>query len=549
MTTVSARALNAFPGIPMLYGGCCNQGLSTANDPGGTARMLFYCQQNMNSLRAVYENSQISSSAAGDLAAPNPITVSASLEDNYSHVTPFTFGGRSSVCIQSNGLVYADPLQYFTNIGSLGNTFWVRTYVQIAVAPTSPTIAGSTTGGTLASGAHYYKITAVCGANGEQGESGPSSEVTVTNTGSTSSNTLTWTMDSRSVPAAWFKIYRSATTGTEVYLTTVQVQQNSAGAYSWVDTGAISIGSGSPPAAQQYPWNFRCLARAGQSNNYVANSGTGANALSSSGTLSDTLSYAYGPMALLGVPLGGVYGSVTAVMGDSIADGDFGTNPGWGWPNQALFAANLPWWHLPQSGEEFNSIIPGATWGFFHRGKLLNSASAVICQYGTNDVFVLGSSLATLQANAIALWTFLAQMGLSVVQSTMLPRTTGTYAAAGNQSLITPNETVRENFNTWLRDGAPILSGAAAAAGSSAAGTLRASQPGHPLVLSSTLFDVCTAVETNNAGTLTTNGGYWLANATIAGQSFAGTHPTQYLVTAIIGSITTGIAALANYTL
>ena len=52
---------------------------------------------------------------------------------------------------------------------------------------------------------------------------------------------------------------------------------------------------------------------------------------------------------------------------------------------------------------------------------------------------------------------------------------------------------MRADVNAWLRDGAPILAGAAAATGSSAAGTLRAGDAGHYLA---GIYDVAAEVET-----------------------------------------------------
>ena len=81
-------------------------------------------------------------------------------------------------------------------------------------APNLVTLTTSTSGGTLAAGPFFYKITATLAGN----ETTPSNELTVTTTGATSSNTLTWT----AVPnATGYNIYRSATTGTELKLASV----------------------------------------------------------------------------------------------------------------------------------------------------------------------------------------------------------------------------------------------------------------------------------------------------------------------------------------
>lgn len=99
--------------------------------------------------------------------------------------------------------------------------------VPVAVAPTT-----SATGGTLAAGTYFYKVT----ATGASGETIGSNEVSVTTTGSTSTTTLTWS----AVPgAAGYKIYRGTATGAESAYFSV-----AGNVLTFTDTGAAgSVGT------------------------------------------------------------------------------------------------------------------------------------------------------------------------------------------------------------------------------------------------------------------------------------------------------------------
>jgi hypothetical protein len=98
--------------------------------------------------------------------------------------------------------------------------------------PTLNAPSTSTTGGTLAAGTYYYKVSAIT----PSGETLPSNEVSQVTTGTTSSNTLTWTSVSG---ATGYKIYRGTTAGGEsVYYTVGNV-------LTYTDTNAAST-AGTP---------------------------------------------------------------------------------------------------------------------------------------------------------------------------------------------------------------------------------------------------------------------------------------------------------------
>ncbi len=101
-------------------------------------------------------------------------------------------------------------------------------------APVQAPATTSTTGGTLAAATYYYKVTALNGL----GETIGSNEQSVTTTGTTSSNTISWA----AVPGATsYRIYRGTTAGGEsTYYTAA------ASATSFLDTGAAGTGGSVP---------------------------------------------------------------------------------------------------------------------------------------------------------------------------------------------------------------------------------------------------------------------------------------------------------------
>ena len=99
----------------------------------------------------------------------------------------------------------------------------------------APTISGiTTTTGTLAAATYYYKVTAT-NVNGETTASAEVSHVLAAPGG----NVVSW---GTITGATGYKIYRSTTTGTEVFLTAVGEVT------TFTDDGSITIGSGAPPS-------------------------------------------------------------------------------------------------------------------------------------------------------------------------------------------------------------------------------------------------------------------------------------------------------------
>lgn len=122
----------------------------------------------------------------------------------------------------------------FTDTGATGTAGTPPSSNTTALSPpaaNTPTTA--TTGGTLAAAAYYYEVTAVNAI----GETLPSAEKTITTTGSTSANTITW---SAVTGATGYRIYRGTATGAENVYYTVGAVTN------FTDTGATST-AGTPP--------------------------------------------------------------------------------------------------------------------------------------------------------------------------------------------------------------------------------------------------------------------------------------------------------------
>lgn len=100
--------------------------------------------------------------------------------------------------------------------------------------PTGLAKSSFTTGGTLAAATYYYVVTAI----NSYGETTPSTELAVTNTGSTSRNVLTW---NAVTDATGYRIYRGTTSGVWRLLAT-----NLTATATYNDTG-IATGTQQPP--------------------------------------------------------------------------------------------------------------------------------------------------------------------------------------------------------------------------------------------------------------------------------------------------------------
>lgn len=155
--------------------------------------------------------------------------------------------------------------------------------------------------------------------------------------------------------------------------------------------------------------------------------------------------------------------------------------------------------------------------------------TSIFSNLGTNDIHLSNAPLATVQASLLAVWSDNAALGRKVYQSTILPYTNSTdgFVTTANQTIHnSAQNTVRINLNNWLRDGAPIISGAAVAVGTG--GALRTGDAGHPLYY---FFEIADLAETSR------DSGIWIAPPA---KTVDGLHPTP----SGFSSITPGINPL-----
>jgi hypothetical protein len=153
-------------------------------------------------------------------------------------------GASGSVIVKSNTNNSASAFQVQDSSGNAlltGDTTNMRLGVNMTYAamstPTGLSAGVATSGGSLAATTTYfYKVTAIDSNGGETVASTESSRAT---TGTNKTIPVTWTAVTG---ASGYKVYRSTTTGTEVYLTTVLTN-------SFTDAGTITAGSTTPPSS------------------------------------------------------------------------------------------------------------------------------------------------------------------------------------------------------------------------------------------------------------------------------------------------------------
>ena len=122
-----------------------------------------------------------------------------------------------------------------TDLALTGYVPLPRPALALAAPPVANTPTTATSGGTLAAGAKFYKVTAL----NATGETAGSNEVTITTTGTTSTVTVTW---SPVTSATGYRVYRGTTTGGQsVYFAPGNV-------LTFTDTGAAGT-AGTVPAA------------------------------------------------------------------------------------------------------------------------------------------------------------------------------------------------------------------------------------------------------------------------------------------------------------
>jgi hypothetical protein len=229
--------------------------------------------------------------------------------------------------------------------------------------------------------------------------------------------------------------------------------------------------------------------------------------LTASGTVTDSsFAYLFMPSIITGTHLDGDK-PVLGIIGNSISqgagDGGFaqpttGVNvaqPGLGsngYLSRACRAAGIPVINAATSGDNVANFVqlPFSV----PRRRFLTDATTIWGHDARNDISA-STVLATHQANFITEWFRHSRKGQRVLIGTVTPRTTSTDLFLSNQS-ASGNESTRVLWNNWIRDGAPMVGGVAAAVGTTPA--VRIGATGHPVTA---YFDVAdTAEPTRDAG-------------------------------------------------
>ncbi|MCF3941304.1 hypothetical protein [Gordonia tangerina] len=246
--------------------------------------------------------------------------------------------------------------------------------------------------------------------------------------------------------------------------------------------------------------------------------------LPSTTAVSQSFVWVYSPAMILGEVA--TPAPTVAIIGDSIAASQ-ADNADRGFIVRALEPLNLGYVWLPQQGETMSMWHTADEGG--GRAVGLDHVSHAICQYGVNDIFNNGNSLATWQTNALKLWTALAQRGISVFQTTITPKSSSTdsWATTANQTAAAQTG-VRNSVNDWLRAGAPLNPSTLAAVAVGTAGALLAGQPDHPLT---GYFEVADQAESAR------NSGLWKVTGTANYATGDGTHPSGAMHTLMAAGI------------
>lgn len=223
---------------------------------------------------------------------------------------------------------------------------------------------------------------------------------------------------------------------------------------------------------------------------------------------------AYSPIAIVGIPVSAIRPKTWGGLGDSIlaAAGDNRATD-YGFFVQACIDAGIGYFNGGLPGDRAASFITSVT-----RNAQLFACDHALEEYGTNDIYSVGATLAQLQGYKITMWQWLAARGIVVKATTLVPSTTSTdgWATTANQTIKT-GETTRVAINDWIRDGAPMLNGVAVATGSNAPGTLRAGQSGHPLA---GYFETADVVESvRNSGKWSVSGVRSVSDGAISASS------------------------------
>lgn len=478
-----------------------------------SSRVTRLAVNGMGATRFVYANAYVA--GTGEDPFTNTVYVKGAVEypRGSGNIVPMTFNGKLCCSIAPGGRIPSDPL----GLGiPPGGTFNEMNTVACAMPPDISAIASSS-GGSLAAGTWYYKVTCVC--EGES-ESNASNEVSVVTTGSSSTVTVLITdKNMLLVPVLRYNIYRGNASGAETFLGSV-----SGAARQFTDTGVNQSFSTTIAATAANTRQIAVGSTAGwKAGDLIAIAGvttvtiklilsatqvvvnavvsvtkdqvvTIANAppsyivsVPANCPIYDTpyfddgyrqgldlthdtngFSYLNGTNVIYAaVGVLSVYGRTVVVRpgvaacGDSIVNGtgDSRTSKNYrGFVSRAL-DDQWPCVNVSVGGEtaaSFAKILKSSI-----RMALAQGCKYSVCDYGTND---LGGTLANLKANTLAIAQAFVAAGITHTQTTLLPKAASTDGWQTYVNQINPlggaSETVRQAFNQWLR--APASAGAGA---------------------------------------------------------------------------------------
>lgn len=178
-----------------------------------------------------------------------------------------------------------------------------------------------------------------------------------------------------------------------------------------------------------------------------------------SGTITAHPGYCIRPLYIVGM----TRRRSVAIVGDSMVadtnelnDGsetspDFGIVARWIGPNFAYAKLGV-------SGETAAAFAAGATL----RKTILQYASDVIFELGSNDIFTSSHSAAVTQADMAACWAFATVLGKKAWQTTIPPRPTSSsdsWASNAGQTVTAAKNNVRVAVNAAIRAGLPGVAG------------------------------------------------------------------------------------------
>lgn len=201
----------------------------------------------------------------------------------------------------------------------------------------------------------------------------------------------------------------------------------------------------------------------------------------------------YGPIGIKATAwTGTIKKRAFASLGDSILaqsnDGSFDSIGSGGWNGRAL-SGKYP--HV-------NLAIAGTSASNNQQANLTRRIAAlqaigvtdILMNYGTNDLGA-GRSVAQVQTDVGALWTYLKGLGFRVHQCTYLPRTTGPWLTAATQAAVATGggyaggtSSRRYLLNQWIKAGNSNLSG---------------------------IFNAASYVEVDGSNALSDGGGIWIS--------------------------------------